>query len=227
MQIMAETRRRAAPRGKVAALEAELALREARLKELSHRVKNSFAILASLASLEASKPQAGCAESFNRLRGSVEAMALLYDRLAVSGPEELVDAASYLGEIYCLLAGSVEGVELELELEPLSLDPRRATALGLAANEMGTNAIKYAFADRRKGRLRVTLRREGGEISLAVEDDGPGFPRGFDPQRDGGFGLEFLALEARELGGELRLGSSRGSRRGRPRGARIELAFPG
>jgi two-component sensor histidine kinase len=207
------------PRKKLSELEAELAAKDILLKELGHRVKNSFAIIASLASLEASRASAfGCAGALDRIRGSVDAMALLYDRLGAEGAGGEIDAADYLGEIYGLMAGAIAPAELELDLEPLFLDRRRATALGLAANEATTNAIKYAFSGGRGGTLRVELRRDGDRARFAVEDDGPGFPPGFDAERDGDFGLDLLALEAGELGGTLRLN-------GGP-GARVEIDFP-
>jgi PAS domain S-box-containing protein len=76
------------------------------------------------------------------------------------------------------LAGSLleqrqHRVEVEVPRGELVVDGDRARLAQIAANLL-TNAAKYTPAG---GRIRVTARREGAAIELAVSDDGIGIPR--------------------------------------------------
>ena len=112
-------------------------------------------------------------------------------------------------------------VKVELALSDFELDSSRAAALGLAANEAMTNSFKYAFEGPGEGRLRIELSSLRGRVEFAVEDDGPGFPAGFDPLKDGDIGYALMADKARELRGRLTVGGGAGGR-----GARVQISFP-
>jgi signal transduction histidine kinase len=58
-----------------------------------------------------------------------------------------------------------------------------------------SNAVKYS---RRGGRVRVTLRRDGGQMRFAVSDDGPGIAAADQPR----LFAKFSKLGARPTGGE-------------------------
>jgi signal transduction histidine kinase len=72
-------------------------------------------------------------------------------------------------------------------------DEQGETMLRFVASELVTNALKHASA----GTIRVVLCRNGGQLTLAVEDDGAG---GADPA---GGGLAGVALRVQRCGGRL------------------------
>lgn len=78
--------------------------------------------------------------------------------------------------------------------------PDRARTLDLyrIAQEAVTNAGKHA----RARRITVTLGREDGDVTLAVEDDGSGLPA--QASHDG-LGLQMMAFRAHRMGGRLAL----------------------
>ncbi len=203
-----------------------LAEKDLLLRELGHRVRNSLTVIASLANIESiDVKDKKAAASIERLKGRIEATALLYDRLETSQALGRLRVDSYIEELVVLLVASLapspESVALSLSLSPLTMGYKKAGAIGLIVNEAVTNAFKYGMDRKKGGRLFVKLgptRR--GERHLVIEDQGPGFPKGFDPQRDGDFGLALMAGEARDLGGSFSIGKAEGQ------GARIEVVFP-
>jgi two-component sensor histidine kinase len=80
-------------------------------------------------------------------------------------------------------------------------------------NELITNAIRHAFPDQRAGSVRLTLRRCGpGRVELAVEDDGVGIPKDFDPGKSGSLGMLLVRTLVEQVGGELEIRRENGTR---------------
>lgn len=94
----------------------------------------------------------------------------------------------------------------DTESEPaISLEARRD--LLLIFKESVTNAARHSGC----GRVRASLRQEGREVRLIVEDDGKGFDTG---RESNGHGLGTIRARAEKLGGrcEIRSGSGAGTR---------------
>jgi PAS domain S-box-containing protein len=108
------------------------------------------------------------------------------------------------------------GVPCELELdEALELQEPHATAVFRIVQEALANVAKHAQAKQ----VRVKVAQEGGEIVLAVEDDGVGFRPG-DPRKPQSLGLSGLRERAYLLQGSVQVTSEPG------RGSRIEARIP-
>ncbi|HQO03795.1 MAG TPA: sensor histidine kinase [Spirochaetota bacterium] len=85
-------------------------------------------------------------------------------------------------------------IDVQLFLEDIRIDTKKATSLGLILNELLTNSLKYAFAEGIDGKVQVELKKTGRGIELSVIDDGSGLPRNFDPKTSGGFGLRLVGM---------------------------------
>lgn len=178
------------------------------LREAHHRIANDLTVLSSMLRLQAqsvrdARGPLSPAEAREMLRAAasrVEAIGRLHRTLwaSVNGETATVfiegvcaDAASF--------AGRTDDVKCVVNL-PSVVEPARLRALGLLVHELLLNALKYAHPSGVRGRIDVSCREEeGGALSVDVIDDGVGFPEGFDPQRDGGFGLGMI----RELAAQL------------------------
>ena len=57
---------------------------------------------------------------------------------------------------------------IQTELSDIQLPPKQMLPLGIILNELATNALKYAYPDRRQGRLRVTARQEANRLSIIL-----------------------------------------------------------
>jgi PAS domain S-box-containing protein len=145
------------------------------LRELNHRVKNTLAMLQSLArqTLNRTSDPAEFMEAFSgRLRAISEAHTLLSDR-EWSGIS-LVDLITKQVEPYAIY----DPAQVMLEGEDMILPPDHALGLGIALHELATNAAKHGALSSAAGRVRVSWQTEPGldesrVVIHWVESDGP------------------------------------------------------
>ena len=200
-------------------LEESLREKEVLLKEIHHRVKNNLQVISSLLQL-----QAGYLESdetrrvFEESQGRIRSMALVHEKLYQSKDMANIDFGDYLRDLVTGLIGSyrathAERVGIEIDAASVQLDVDRAIPCGLVVNELVTNSLKHAFPNGRVGRVRVRLSGGGAvPIKLTVQDDGVGWPDGFDPAHSASLGLKLVHILAKQLHAGLTLGNEDGIR---------------
>ncbi len=129
------------------------------LRELNHRVKNTLAMLQSLArqTLNRTSDPAEFMEAFSgRLRAISEAHTLLSDR-EWSGIS-LVDLITRQVEPYAIY----DAAQMVLVGEDIVLPPDHALGLGIALHELATNAAKHGAFSVASGQVRVSWEIEPG-----------------------------------------------------------------
>lgn len=118
----------------------------------------------------------------------------------------------------------------DAELRPLSewfrdfardngVEENRALDFELCLNELVTNVIHYAYADRGRHEIRVSLEHDGGDLRATVEDDGrpfnplekeaPAIPRALEEASVGGWGIPIVRAFADDLSYERQDGRNR------------------
>jgi PAS domain S-box-containing protein len=176
--------------------------REILLQEIHHRVKNNFQIMISLLNMQIRRtPFVQVGESLKDVRSRLHSMLLVHEKLYNQGFTATVHFGEYLQvlsrELYAQHAGTVP-VQLELALQPLVLRMDQAMPCGLIANELLTNAFKYAFPQAgERDCITLRLSEDGGEAQLDILDNGQGLPRDFRQ----GLGLHLVERLARQLDG--------------------------
>jgi two-component sensor histidine kinase len=187
-----------AARDRYAALAAE---REMLLREVNHRVGNSLQIIVSLLHLQAaSSEDDGVKAALTNAMGRVAAVAQVHRRLYTSEDFKTVMLNQYLQALIEDLRRSAEGnrlTRLTLESEPIEIDPDRAVAIGIVANELIMNAVKYAYPDS-AGPISVALRRVGDSFELSIADRGVGM-RSTPAPGSTGMGQRIVAAMAAKL----------------------------
>ena len=199
---------------RVEVLEEALRQKEAALREIQHRAKNSLQMVISLLRLQHHRiidPQARAA--YDQTMHRVEALAILYRQVHESQSETHVQLGRYLSEVAESAASNLEDgqaeVPVQIDVEPLTTSLYTAMPLGLIVHELVSNAVHHAFPA--EGWLRVALaRRPDGLAELSVTDNGRGLPSGFDSEQDAAMIL--VEALATQLGADLDISTSAGSR---------------
>lgn len=174
-------------------------------RELSHRIKNIFAVISGLVSLSVSRHSGAKAEMDN-LKGRIAALGKAHD---FARPHSEMSRPS--GR-----AGSLQGLFTQL-LDPyitngtdrvvvggddVSIDDRSATPIALIGHELATNSAKYGALSVPDGTLTVDIERSGDDLVIVWREAG-GPPIAEAPTVRG-FGSELTDLSAeRQLGGTI------------------------
>ena len=160
------------------------------LRELNHRVKNTLAMLQSLArqTLRQTSDPASFMEAFaGRLHSISEAHALLSDHEWGS-----IRLTSLLHAQVRPYADDFSA-QVEIHKDEVQLGPDQAIGLGLVLHELATNAHKYGALSAPEGRLVITARvvQEDDQKVLIMTWHEAGGPAVTPPDRHG-FGIVLI-----------------------------------
>lgn len=193
------------------------------LAEVEHRVKNNFAIVASLLELQRRRADPATAEALGAALARVESIARAHRHLYRNSDRlETVEISGYLQELCVALRvalGLHDWITLQCSADRAELNRDRAVSIGLVVNELVTNAAKHAFVGRETGAITVTFETVTGGWRLTVADDGVGLPTEPPaPTRHGGLGTRLVSAFAKQAGGTLMIESG-------PKGSTTTLAL--
>lgn len=151
------------------------------LLELQHRVKNNLQMITALIRMEARNlgdSEAGA--RFDNLAGRINSLAILYDLLSGRAADDAVDLGVYLSQVASsvMQAHAQEGVRLELKVDTWPISINVAMPAGLVVNELMTNALKHAFADRDGGIITLSSLVDEAGCHVVISDNGVGLPDG-------------------------------------------------
>ena len=205
--------------------DAQVRERQLYLEEFDHRVKNNFAMVASLIRMESRRPgiTEDARQSLNAIHGRVASISRAHQALyRREGGVQEVAMQTYLGELCTSLEQALlEGrrIRLQTHIAPVAVPRDRAISIGLLVNELVTNAVKHAFPEGRPTRAdgdAITVTLAPGEpvagadgapdvtppLRLVIEDNGIG--TGTTERRDGSLGHQLIAAFAVQAQGTLR-----------------------
>jgi two-component sensor histidine kinase len=143
-------------------------------------------------------------------------MALIHNQLYQSTSLEKIDFAEYIETLATYLFQSYGAnrnvIELQIDIEPISLNLDTAIPCGLLLNELLSNALKYAFPESRPGVITIKLTSEcDRRLTLTVQDNGIGLPEGFEPENPKTLGFQLIQALTEQLEGELDIKPDQGT----------------
>jgi|GEM_PF-3528930 len=181
--------------------------KDALLREVYNRVKNNFQMVSSLINLQCfSERSRHTREVFQETRNRVRSLALVEEKLYRSKDMTQIDFAGYVEtlarELYRVYEADPCKIQLNTDIEDVTLSIDQAIPCGLIVNELVSNALKYAFRSHRKqtsGNIHVGLyRNDDGVMDLTVSDSGTGIPEEIDFNETTSLGLHLVKILAED-----------------------------
>jgi two-component sensor histidine kinase len=190
------------------------------LKEVHHRVKNNLHTVIGLLESQAANLQDDALKANEISKHRIYAMSLIHQQLYKGEDVKTIDMSVYIPELLDYLGesfGTDRTIQFQYEIEPLQLDVAQAVPVGLIVNEAVTNAIKYAFPNRKAGIIRVSLQQLIEEIELIVADNGIGIDPRILNTASTSMGLKLMRGLTEDIHGEIEITQDKGTR--------IEICF--
>ncbi len=172
--------------------------------EADHRIVNSLAIIGGLVRLRARKGSFADPRTFlMEIADRIETVGTLH-RLVAHSNSGTVQLSKYLQEICESMSTALAtNASFSVKCSPDWIMPfKLASVLGLIVAELFSNSLEYAHPAGVPVKITIICSRpEPNIISIVYEDDGVGFPEGFDHSRDGGLGMELIRGLSAQLNG--------------------------
>jgi PAS domain S-box-containing protein len=148
--------------------------RQALAREMSHRVKNLFAVMSGLVSMtaRAAKTPKDMADA---LRGRLGALSRAHElvRSALGGDEGASEATTLEKLVQSVLSPYATGGDRLLIAGPVvPVGTNTVTNLALVLHELATNAAKYGSLSDAQGQLAIRWRVDGDAVHLAWDETG-------------------------------------------------------
>lgn len=190
--------------------------------ELSHRIKNIFAVVGGLVSLTA-RGDAAAGPFAQAFRERLNALSLAHEYVRPHPAGEgapIDDGQSVFGLLKTLVQPYLDTQTDRFVFDgaDASIGPKTATALALVMHEQATNAVKYGALANERGRVVITGAREDDAYVLIWREEGGPLLSGAPARR--GFGTDMAARSAAgQLGGRI-------DHDWKPQGLEVRLAMP-
>jgi len=183
-------------------------------RELSHRIKNIFAVIAGLVSLSARKRPEFKAFA-DELTGTIRALGRAHDFVRPIDSAARDNLHGLLGELFAPY-GVGDGARVKVSGDDLSIASRAATPLALVFHELATNSAKYGALATDDGTVTLDIADNGDDLVLAWRENGGKVPKRVPKE---GFGSRLVEMSVTgQLGGTW-------ERRFEPDGLAVDLTI--
>jgi PAS domain S-box-containing protein len=191
-------------------------------QELSHRIKNIFAVVSALVALSARQfPEAKAFASVLRTRVNALARAHEFVRPHTEASRPTVGTRTlhaFLADLFRAYATPDGAPRVRISGDDALFDDQAATSVALLFHELATNAAKYGALSTDRGHVDLTTRREDERFVLVWTEAGGPAVTGAPAHQGFGSSLATLSVEG-QLGGRLQ-------REWRSEGLRITADLP-
>ena len=180
------------------------------LSEIDHRTKNNYQTVLALIQLQMQRSkEPAIRDALQQVADRIKAVNRATEHLAMRSEDlGVVRLRDHLADLCEQVERGLsrDGVRVQCEVENLNASTEKAVYLSIVVNELVTNALKHAFADRSEGLIRVSCRSSGNQTELTVEDNGSGMHG--SAGRRSGLGTKLVKRFVTQLGGRHEVTSS-------------------
>ena len=166
-------------------------------RELSHRIKNMFAVVAGIVTVTGRTR--GIEREAQEINERIHALGRVYETTLDDARSGSVEVAEAIRSV--LAPYDPEGDRIAVSGEDTRSDPAVISTIGLTLHELATNAVKHGALSRPEGRATAEVGRgpDGGLLIRWTEAGGPA------PSASGhGSGLEIVDTLVAAAGGTLK-----------------------
>ncbi len=167
--------------------------REMLAGEMSHRVKNLFAIASALTAI-AARSAASTTEMARDLTQRLNALGRAHD-LVSHVPGQVENKAALLGDLLAVLLAPYDGITIgdrvHVSVPEIRVGETAVTTLALIIHELATNSIKYGALAVEAGVIDLTCVADGGFVVMVWKERGG--PPTAAPTAPLGFGSKLLS----------------------------------
>jgi two-component sensor histidine kinase len=193
-------------------------------EEAEHRIANSLQMISALVRQRAKSSQVSDPQTFLlEIADRIETVGKLHRLLGESTETGTVQIRKYLKEVCDRLTGALAPTATSFSFDcprDCLLPAKTALPLALIAAELVSNSLKYAHPAGLPTKITLSCRPdEKGDLTIVYEDDGVGFPEGFDVSEAGHVGMRLIQLLSKGVGGRHAWLSD-------PLGIRFEIVLP-
>ena len=193
-------------------------------EEAEHRIANSLQMISALVRQRAKSSQVSDPQTFLlEIADRIETVGKLHRLLGESTETGTVQIRKYLKEVCDRLTGALAPTATSFSFDcprDCLLPAKTALPLALITAELVSNSLKYAHPTGLPTKITLSCRPdEKGDLTIVYEDDGVGFPEGFDVNEAGHVGMRLIQLLSKGVGGHHEWLSD-------PLGIRFEIVLP-
>ena len=166
-------------------------------RELSHRMKNMFAVIAGIVTVTGRTR--GIEREAQEINERIHALGRAYETTlddARAGSIDVTDAVRAVLAPY-----DPDGDRISIAGAGVRADPSTASTVGLTLHELATNALKYGSLSQSAGRAEVEVSQQGEDLVMVWRETGG--PPAHDPGHAGGTGLRIVDMLLDAAGGTL------------------------
>lgn len=163
-------------------LDQELKEKEILIKEIHHQVKNNLSVVSSLINLQANRAKDSFHKAlFGECRNKINTISGIHEIIYKSDSFSEINLKDYFSKLISNLKSfystTEKNIELDYDIDSISLEIAHALHLALIINEAITNCYKHAFSETNSGKINVSITSENEQLVLIIKDNGKGLKK--------------------------------------------------
>lgn len=180
------------------------------LSEIHDRVKNNLALMSSLLQLQINFIDDSDAQQY--LKSTISrfhSIAMVHGKLYQTDNFANIRMDNFIRELIAQIQKRYyrdsDNVEVEIDVDPVTLDIKQAVPSGLILNELIMNSYKFAFNGKKSGKLSVSFNNKGDNVMANVSDNGVGLPEDFDINSNSSLGMTLIKTLTKQLKADMQI----------------------
>ncbi|MEM6359416.1 MAG: tetratricopeptide repeat protein [Bacteroidota bacterium] len=165
--------------------------KELLMQEMYHRTKNNLLMIENLFSAQMSETKdLKVKNALEANQSRLESISLIHKILFQNEYFETISLEIYIRKLVNRLHTALaeeHKIHIDVMVDDVLLHVNYMMPIALIVNEILTNAFKHAFSDQQYGKLKITGKYSGENLSIEISDNGKGF--NFNQLKHKSFGL--------------------------------------